>query len=456
MMRSIPVIMAGLALVPGLPAQSNNSPSVTLFSSGRTLVRQTLPINIPSGNSTQQLAIGRIDPGTLMLLDNGVNLSQVTYDPGFDESSLLRRNVGAEFRFSTGIDKPVVTARLLGVDPERWEITSPQALEGVVLNRPGTILWDRDMIPAGPVTDVALTSDRARNSLAVMYETRGGNWAATYRIFLGNDGRVEGVANINAGLLDLAGATVQLLAGDIGMKAAPPMPRAEMMAASRGAAYDAVATNEALGEVRLYTLPGTMSFKPGVMSTVPLFVPARVTPELKLAVSSGIPYYGGIGQMPDEIEVPVEVSYSFDRKLGTTFGDVPLPAGSVSVYDRDASGRVQLVGAGYIGHTSAGEPVEVSTGTAFDVTARRTQTSYVTSVAGTPRRTTAQVGYRVVVRNAKDEPVRVEVREDRAGDWSVENSSVAPVRRSSSRVVFPLTVPARGEVTLTYQLRVVW
>src|SRR5690606_8730060 len=133
---------------------------------------------------------------------------------------------------------------------------------------------------------------------------------------------------------------------------------------------------------------------------------------------SGIPYYGGIGQMPDEIEVPVEVSYSFDRKLGTTFGDVPLPAGSVSVYDRDASGRVQLVGAGYIGHTAAGEPVEVSTGTSFDVTARRTQTSYVTTVSGTPRRTTAQVGYRVVVSSAKGEPGRAEVRGDGAAGRS--------------------------------------
>jgi hypothetical protein len=455
MTRSIPLILAALLLVPSLPAQSNTSASVTLFSGGRTLVRRTLPLNIPSGNSMQQLALGRLDAGTLMLLDPGVNLSQVTHDPGFDENSLLRRNVGAEFRFSTGIDKPVVTARLLGTDPEHWEITSPNTLSGVVLSRPGTILWDRNLIPAGPVIDVALTSDRARNSLSVMYETRGGNWSAAYRIFLGNDGRVEGVANINSGTLDLTDATVQLLAGDIGMKAAPPMPRAEMMSA-RAAAFDAVASNEALGEVRLYTLPGTMSFRPGITSTVPLFVPARVTPELKLSVSSGIPYYGGIGQMPDEVEVPVEVSYSFDRKLGTTFGDVPLPAGSVSVYDRDATGRVQLVGAGYIGHTSAGEPVEVATGTSFDVTARRTQTSYVTTVGGTPRRTTAQVGYRVVVRNAKDEPVKVEVREDRAGDWSVENSSVAPVRRSSSRVVFPLTVPARGEVTLTYQLRVVW
>jgi hypothetical protein len=66
------------------------------------------------------------------------------------------------------------------------------------------------------------------------------------------------------------------------------------------------------------------------------------------------------------------------------------------------------------------------------------------------------VEYSVVVKNAKDTAAAVEVREDRGGEWSVVTSSVPPVRRSSSRVVFPITVPAKGEVTVTYRLRVVW
>jgi hypothetical protein len=104
--------------------------------------------------------------------------------------------------------------------------------------------------------------------------------------------------------------------------------------------------------------------------------------------------------------------------------------------------------------------LDVATGTAFDVTARRTQTEYTTTqtprTPNTASRTIVTVGYKVVISNAKDSTVAVEVREDRGGEWSVVASSITPDRRSSSRVVFPVTVPAKGEVTVTYRLRVVW
>src|SRR5690606_4935704 len=152
-------------------------------------------------------------------------------------------------------------------------------------------------------------------------------------------------------------------------------------------------------------------FTPGVITTLPLFNSTPVQPELRLVVTGAVPYWGGLSQFGDEQEVPVQVSHRFERKLGTSFGDLPLPAGSVSVYDTDRAGGVQLVGAGSVGHTSAGEVIEVSTGSAFDVTARRTQLSFSTSVVDNPRRTTAIAEYRVVVKNAKEVPVRVEVRE---------------------------------------------
>jgi hypothetical protein len=221
-------------------------------------------------------------------------------------------------------------------------------------------------------------------------------------------------------------------------------------------ADQAMGASEAVGEVRLYTVPGRVTFVPGAITALPLFAPTPVRSELRLTVPGAIQYWGGVQQFPDEQEVPVEVSHRFERKLGTPFGDLPLPAGGVSVYDTDRAGRVQLVGQGSIGHTAAGEMLEVSTGTAFDVTARRTQTAYSTTILQNPRRTVATVEYSVVVKNAKDSAAQVEVREDRGGEWSVITSSVPPVRRSSSRVVFPITVPSKGEVTVTYRLRVVW
>ncbi len=456
--RLAPLALAALLSAP-LAAQS--APSVTLFSNGRTLVRRTLDVRVPAGTTTLPLVLGQFDPSTLATLDDGVRLGRVGYDGAFNEETLLRRNIGHEFTFNVG-DGKLVRARLVAMDPERWQVLDSDAnmVPGVIFSRPGRLSWPPELVPLAPVADVTVSSDRARNGLRVMYEAPGGRWGASYRLFLGSGGRLEGTATIAAGPLDLTDAQVQLLAGDIGQRAqASPMP---MAMARKGVAFEdasvttGATSSESIGEVKLYTLPGTVTFTPGTMLSLPLFDPAPVSPQLKLSVGGSLPYYGGFGQQQDEQEVPVEVSYRMDRKQGTAFGDLPLPGGGVSVYDTDKAGRVQLVGQGGIGHTAPGERFEVSTGTAFDVTARRTQTEFTTTRLQNPSRTVANVGYSVTLTNAKDTAVTVEVREDRGGEWSVVSSSVAPVKRSSSRVVFPVTIPAKGEATLTYRLRVVW
>lgn len=453
MKRLMPFALALTVAVPVLPAQSG--PSVTLFNSGRTLVRQNLAVRLPAGTSTQPLAIGLFDPSSFSVLEPGVSVERLSFDGAFSEDALLRRNIGQLFSFDLG-DGKSISARLLGVDPERWQITSGPA-QGVVFARPGRLVWAMEQVPLAPVTDVTLNSDRARESVRVMYEAMGGAWHATYRLFVGTNGRFEGTATIQAGTFNLENAEVQLLAGDIGQKVQyAPSPRARLQEMAAIADQAGMGASESVGEVRLYTVPGRVTFVPGAITALPLFAPTPVRSELRLTVPGAIQFWGGVQQFPDEQEVPVMVSHRFERKLGTPFGDLPLPAGGVSVYDTDRAGRVQLVGQGSIGHTAAGEMLEVSTGTAFDVTARRTQTAYSTTILQNPRRTVATVEYSVVVKNAKDSVVAVEVREDRGGEWSVVTSSVPPVRRSSSRVVFPVSVPAKGEVTLTYRLRVVW
>jgi hypothetical protein len=88
------------------------------------------------------------------------------------------------------------------------------------------------------------------------------------------------------------------------------------------------------------------------------------------------------------------------------------------------------------------------------------QTDFTTSrtggVNGTPVRTTATVAYRVSLQNAKDSAVSVEVREDRAGEWSVVESSVPAEKRSATRTVFLVSIAPKGTAVLTYRLRVVW
>ena len=68
----------------------------------------------------------------------------------------------------------------------------------------------------------------------------------------------------------------------------------------------------------------------------------------------------------------------------------------------------------------------------------------------------ATLAYRVTIRNASDTAQSVDVREERAGEWSVEQSSVPAEKVSSSVTRFKVSVPARGETVLTYRLRAVW
>jgi hypothetical protein len=109
-------------------------------------------------------------------------------------------------------------------------------------------------------------------------------------------------------------------------------------------------------------------------------------------------------------------------------------------------------------HTPAGEDLRLKAGTAFDLTARRVQTSYVTrrdsSKAGW--RTIATADYRVTVRNATDSAATVEVLEERGGEWAVLSSSVPAEKLSSTRTRFRIKVPARGEAQVTYRLRIIW
>src|SRR5690606_24036748 len=141
------------------------------------------------------------------------------------------------------------------------------APEGIVFERPGQIIWPADQIPAAPIADVTFDSDGSTNDLSVMYETQGGAWQASYRLYLGQRSRIEGVATIGSRILDIPAAHVQLLAGDVGKRKddRPALLMLDLMATARVAAAEGKIDNDSIGEVQLYTLPWLELFTPGTM-----------------------------------------------------------------------------------------------------------------------------------------------------------------------------------------------
>lgn len=459
MVRALLVV---LACCPATVA-AQGPPSVTLSASGRVLVRRTLTSAIAAGSSTTTIGLGEFMPATLASLDAGVRVVGVRADGAVDEETLLRRNVGHTFEIQTS-DTSRRRATLLSMDPERWQWADRP---GVFFGRPGRILWPAELVPSAPTADISWQSDHARDRVRVMYQTAGASWAASYQLFLGAAGHLDGTALISSGTLDLADAEVQLLSGDIGRGQSPEamykaMPAAapRMQIASNSFEEASITTNEAVGETHLYTLPHRLSFASGATFTSALFEPLPARADRRFIMPGALQFYGQLNQDPSDRQVAVSVVYHLDRKLGTPLGDAALPGGFVSIYDLDRGGRMQLVGQGTIGHTAPGAELFVDAGTAFDVTGVRTQTDYITSrttaTVGVPSRTTATSSYRVVLHNAKDSAVTVEVREDHAGEWSVLQSSLPAVKKSATRTVFTVPVPARDSAIVSYRVRVVW
>ena len=449
---------AAAILALGMSAPLTAQTSLTIYNDGRVLVRRAVPVAVPKGTSTQRVTIGALDPASVFSLDSGVTIGGLRYDGAVDEMSALRRSVGKRVVYRLPESKDTLSALVLGVDPLRLQLPDGR----VTFSPPGAALYPAEVVVADPTATLDLRSTRAQDKLRLGYFTSGASWQASYQVVLGaSDARVTGTAVLESQALRAEDAEVQLLAGTVGRAGPPNQPPAPYLKAARGVAMAMEASDvseQRVGEFHLYSLAGKSTLLPGLTTSVALFDPAQTAYERNYVVRGQVPYWGILPQQGDESEVPVEVSYTLKRPRKTDFGDRPLPGGVARLFQPDSGGRLQLVGEASVDHTPAGTDLRLSAGNAFDLKARRVQTAYVTRRDSTKAgwRTLATADYRVTIANAGDSSVTVDVREERAGEWSVLSSSVPAEKVSSTITRFRVKVPARGEAVLTYRVRAVW
>ena len=449
-MRIAAVLGAALCVLAGaLRAQET---SLTIYQDGRVLVRRTVALPVPRGVTTLPVDLGAqgVDPGTIVALDEGAQIRGASAAAATGPEAALRRAVGHEMEWMLiGRDSALhfVRGTLLSVDPVAVRLDGR-----VVFGPPGTPAFPDSLVSLAPRVNLTVEAARELPSLRLAYQLNGLQWRSAYALVLprGDAGRgaITGLATIeNPGGLTFSGAEVQLLAGDVRRTDQAPRP----MAAGRALMLSEVVVTpgeQSVGETHVYTLPGTVDFAPGETKTVALFprAEAQVEPEYLLRHTW---YVFQARQPQGEQDLHAEVSYLVRRPARTAFGDTPLPAGVFRVLSPDSSGRLQLLGEVPIAHTPAGRELHLATGTAFDVTAQRTQLTFE------PRGARESVSsYRVVIRNAKRAAVTVQVLEEFPAAWEVLSSSVAAERLSASSARFPVSVPAGGEATLEYRVRV--
>ncbi len=430
--------------------------SVTVYTAGRALVRDARPVTLPAGEVDLEFAdiAAAVMPETVSIQGDAVTVLEQNYEYDLlSPQTLLAKFVGRDLRLvlvepggpDGAMVQRTVTGRLLSIENGTvWRIgddivSNPPYRELVFPSVPAT-LRER------PTLVWRLDSGRAgQRRLEATYLTARMGWQADYVLTLdapGTEGRLLGWVTLsNESGTTYPDARIQLVAGNVHLAPAPSPLRTGAMRVEKAAA---VAQEEAFAEYHLYTLPRPTTLRDKQKKQVTLLEADRVHAVRHYVVSAGGSWYQArAAQERQDVRVDVELANTKASGLG-----MPLPGGVVRLYQLDSRGTPQFIGEDRIAHTPEGEHVSLTVGTAFDVTAQRRQTDFRSFTSAT------ESAYEITLRNHKDAPVTVEVREHLPGDWEILSSSLPYRKLSAFEVQFDVPVKADEQAVLTYRVRV--
>ncbi len=440
--------------------------NVTVYNSNLALIRDVRQIHLASGVSPLRFedVAAAIMPATVHFrsLSEPAKLAVVEQNYEYDlldAQKLLQKYVGREVTLVHGEEQASSTkwvetkATLLadnnnqpvwkiGVEivtgmPTSWYRFSE--LPGNLYSRP-TLVWTLDNRGA------------AAQKVEASYLTNNMNWNADYVLTVS---RNEETADLDGWvtLTNNSGtayenAKLQLVAGEI-HQVAP------VVAAGAGVARMELAApappqfqQENISEYHLYTLGRRTSIQNNESKQISLLSGTGIPIEKFLAVE-GQPYYyrnqQGIG---NPIPEPVKVYYRFKNEEKGGLG-MPLPAGTVRVYQADSKGGIQFVGEDRINHTPKDETLKIYVGNAFDLVCERKLIDYRKLDTNL-----YEMEFQITLRNHKDTPVTVEAREPIGGDWEVVNSNLKWTKLDATTISFEIPVEKDGTATLDYRVRV--
>jgi hypothetical protein len=287
------------------------------------------------------------------------------------------------------------------------------------------------------------------------YLTSNMNWSADYVLTVSRDEKsadLDGwVTLVNNSGAAYNNARLQLVAGNV-HRTENMLPMEARNYAQLDTVKAAAPTfqQENLSEYHLYTLERRTSIQNNETKQISLLSGTNIPVEKSLAVEGQPYWYRNPAGMGNAVPQPVKVYYRFKNDQKSNLG-MPLPAGTVRVYQADSRSAVQFAGENSISHTPKDEDVRVYVGDAFDVVCERKQMDYKRIASDL-----SEFQYQITLRNHKDGPVAVEVREPVGGDWEVLNSNYKWTKLDATTIGFSIPVEKDGAATLDYRVRVKW
>lgn len=441
--------------------------SLTVYNQDLALIRDVRNLTLNKG--LNRVAVrevsAQIRPETAIITSlshpNSLSLLEQNFDYDLlTPQQLLQKYVGKQVRVikmhpTTGAEKEVVATVL-------------SANNGVVLRIgdrietgvPGRIVYDQvpDNLRDRPTLSILANSNvNKKQTLELSYLSGGLSWKADYVAKLDKDEKyldLNGWVTLNnQSGASYHNAKLQLVAGDVNRVSQPRAAQHRNVRMMESMAKDsAEMAEESLFEYHLYTLGHKTDVLQNQAKQVALLSASRVpvNKEFMLQGSEHY-YYNKYGVIADKLKVGVFVE--FENKKNNDLG-IALPKGIVRVYKNDSSGNAQFIGEDRIDHTPKDETIRLKLGDAFDVTAKKKQTSYRKESAIGKYSHAASSSYEVEIHNAKDEDVVVKVLEPVPGDWKMVESSLKHEQVNAHTAQWLVKVSAEKRVTLSYKVLV--
>jgi hypothetical protein len=435
--------------------------SVTVYNSDIALVRDVRNLRLPGGTFDLQFMdiAATVNPATVHFrsLTQPATLGVLEQNYEYDllePEKLLRKYVGRDVTLVRPGTNEEVRARLLSYNNGPvWQIGTEivtglhadhirfPELPGNLYSRP-TLIWTLQNSGAG--------SHRVEAS----YLAGKLAWNADYVLTVGRDDKaadLDGwVTLTNGSGTAFNNARLQLVAGDLNRVRQVLEQRKEMADNMAARAAAPPMQQEAFSEYHLYTLGRRTTINNNETKQVSMLTGTGV-PTLKRYVVNGQAYYYRNAQHPGApLKDVVQVFYQFKNEQKGGLG-VPMPAGTIRVYQADSKEGVHFVGEDRINHTPKDETINIKIGNAFDVVCERKQTDF--------RKISTHVyelEYAITLRNHKGSAVSVEVNEPIGGTWEMLRSSHKWTKTDAWASQFVVPVAADGSATLNYRVRVTY
>jgi hypothetical protein len=432
--------------------------ALTVYNSNLSLVRDVRQLNLPAGESVLRFMdiAASINPATVhfrSLSEPGkLNVLEQNYEYDLlDPSKLLQKYVGREVTMIRG-DQEVKATLLSDNNGQVWKVGNdiitnlgynslrfPEVPDNLY-DHP-TLLW-------------SLRNSGARSQrVEASYLTGNLSWSADYVLNVAKDeasGDLDGwVTLVNHSGTAFKNASLQLVAGDLHRDIPINGRDFNNVAKSLAVAEAAPApfAQEAFSEYHLYSLNRRTSVSDQESKQISLLNASRFPIQKVYVVNGQSYYYRQAAQPGAPVKDPVQVFYKFKNEEKAGLG-MPLPAGTIRVYQQDSRGGSLFAGEDHIDHTPKDEEISLHIGNAFDVVAERKQTDYKRIADRL-----YEMEYEITLRNHKDAPITVEVNEPIGGDWEMVNSTYKFTKTAAFAAQFDVPVEKDGTSVLKYRVR---